>query len=58
MCEVDGETKKCSDPPLDFSGYCNNACYSANVTSDGSYNIECLPFDSKVKSGECAPLKI
>jgi hypothetical protein len=48
--DVQGKVTKCEDPPCsltDFEGACNNAgaCLAADVVSDGSYKIECTPWD-------------
>ena len=58
--QVNGKVQKCDDPPCtptDLGGVCNNACLAANVISDGSYHIDCTPWDGpKVAPGKCAPL--
>merc|ERR1712216_1040996 len=51
-----GGVKSCADPPLVTSGICGNACYSANVISDGSYNITCTRSRATVPNGTCSPL--
>ena len=53
---VEGAVKRCSDAPLDGSGTCIDACYSAHVTSDGSYSLTCLGASDTVGAGACAPL--
>jgi hypothetical protein len=54
---VEGSTHKaCSEPPLSLTGTCINACFAANVTTDGSYPIECTPWGSREAAGTCAPL--
>jgi len=50
------DTAHCDDPPLSHTGTCGNACYSANVISDGSYKLDCVPWGSTVPAGTCAPL--
>ncbi|KAK3240809.1 hypothetical protein CYMTET_49382 [Cymbomonas tetramitiformis] len=47
--------KTCDDPPTTAIGYCDNACYSANVITDGSYPIKCTAYSTTVESGKCAP---
>ena len=60
--EVDGKVKTCDTPPAsitDFGGDCNNACFAANVVSDGSYDVKCTSWDDgyrTVAKGKCAPL--
>ena len=55
-----GKVQACDDPPctvLDFDGACNNACFAADVVSDGSYNLSCTPWSApKIEAGKCAPL--
>ena len=54
---VEGSTRKtCTDPPLSLTGTCSNACFAANVTTDGSYTIQCAPWGSREAPGKCAPL--
>ena len=36
---------ECRDPPVNLlGGNCINACFAANVTTDGSYPIKCNEF--------------
>lgn len=46
----------CDDPPASLTRVCNNGCYAAEVTTDGSYNVECTAFGTKVADGACAPM--
>ena len=54
------KVQTCEDPPCTVTGWngaCNNACFAADVVTDGSYPITCTPWDApKVRSGKCAPL--
>jgi len=60
--QVDGKVKTCNDPPSSLTpigGNCNNACFAANVVTDGSYDIKCTDWAdgyAAVPSGKCAPL--
>lgn len=58
--QIEGKVKQCDDPPCsvtEIDGNCNNACLAANVITDGSYKIQCTPWDApKVAAGQCAPL--
>ena len=53
---VDGDTTRCDDPPMSAFKTCNNACYEANVTTDGTYPITCQTHAAGlVPNGRCVP---